>query len=96
MLDTVDAELARIEAAQQTAEPGFVSSSLELLQLVYRNPAVPLSVRMRAAVEALPFEHPKLSATAILGGGDFADRLDQAIARSNAARIIDHCPTARE
>src|SRR5262249_25159681 len=61
-----------------------------------RNPAVPLAVRMRAAVEALPFEHPKLSAVAHLGGEAFAERLEQAVARSNAARIIDHCPTARE
>src|SRR5262245_56178374 len=84
MLDTVNTELARIEAAQQPAERGFVSSSLELLQLVYRNPAVSLAVRMRAAIEALPFEHPKLSATAILGSGDFAERLEWAVARSRA------------
>jgi hypothetical protein len=95
MLDTVHAALAGIEA-RPAWEPGPATSSLELLELVYRNPTVPLSVRMRAAIEALPFEHPKLSATAIVGSGDFAERLDQAVARSNAARIIDHCATARE
>ena len=43
-------------------------------------------------IEALPFEHPKLSATAIIQGGDFAERLDKAIARSAAVRLIEHEP----
>jgi hypothetical protein len=87
------AELKPVQV-EEPEELGVVTSSLELLQLVYRNPAVPLSVRMRAAVEALPFEHPKLSATAILESGDFALRLDKAIERSNAARVIEHRPLA--
>jgi hypothetical protein len=44
-------------------------------------------MRMKAAVDALPFERPKLSATAHLGdGGDFAERLEAAIARSIEAK----------
>jgi hypothetical protein len=42
---------------------------------------------MRAAVEALPFESPKLSATAVLTGEDFAERLEKAIARSGVKMI---------
>jgi hypothetical protein len=48
---------------------------LEFLQAVYRNEAVPLAVRMKAATEALPFVHPKLAVTGILDGQDFATLL---------------------
>ncbi len=46
---------------------------------------------MRAAIESLPFENPKLSAVAVdyMAGQDFASRLERAIARSNGARLIE-------
>jgi hypothetical protein len=54
-------------------EPEFESeNALGLLQAIYKSRVVPLSVRMRAAVEALPFENSKLSATAIMTSKDFA------------------------
>lgn len=72
-------------------EPEFEGEdALGLLQAVYKSRAVPLSVRMRAAVEALPFERPKLMATALLTNEDFASLLDRAIERSNGARVINH------
>jgi len=55
---------------------------LDFLRAVYLNEGLPLGVRMRAAIEAAPYLHPKLSATAILTPDDFATRLDRAIARS--------------
>ena len=67
--------------------------ALELLQAVYRNAEVPLSVRMRAASIALPYEKPKLVVTAMVSGEDFATMLDKAIERSGTAmKQIEHQP----
>src|SRR5262245_58102065 len=68
-------------------------TSLKFLQTIYRNPEVPLPVRMRAAGMALPFESPKLAVVATLTAGDFADQLDKAIERSSRVmKTIDHQP----
>jgi hypothetical protein len=73
-------------------------SALTLLQAVYRDPLQPLSVRLRAAKEALPFESPKLAVIAsIEDPGTFAKRLDRAIARSGqATKVIEHQPEAED
>jgi hypothetical protein len=69
-------------------EPEVASeNALGFLQAVYKSLGMPLSVRMRAAIEALPFESPKLSATAVLTSEDFADRLEKAIARSGVKMV---------
>jgi hypothetical protein len=39
---------------------------LDFLKAVYCNEGLPLHVRMKAAIEAAPYVHPKLSATAVL------------------------------
>ena len=62
-------------------EIGPNGMSIDLLRAVYRNPSIPLSVRIRCAVAALPFEMPKLAVTAMVTEQDFATLLDQRIKR---------------
>lgn len=50
----------------------------EFLQGIYRNEEVPLPVRMRAAIESLPFETPKLATVANVNF-NFAVELDKKI-----------------
>src|SRR5262249_38663536 len=59
-------------------------TSLQLLQAIYKDKKQPLNVRVRCAIEALQYEHPKLSATAIatMDGKTFAEALDRCIERS--------------
>jgi hypothetical protein len=73
------------------------ATSLDLLQAVYRNPDVPLSVRMRAAAMAIPYEMPRLSVVAsIHDPAGFAERLERAIERSGVRPLmIDHAPQPR-
>ena len=46
---------------------------------------------MRAAIEAMPFETPRVSAVTVgyITGNDFATRLDRAIEASNRAKLIE-------
>jgi hypothetical protein len=69
-------------------------NALDLLQSIYRDPRVPLPVRMRAASIAIPFESPKLSVTTVLGDeASFGAMLDRAIARSQSPpKMIEHRP----
>ena len=72
-------------------------TALEFLQTIYRSPQLPLSMRMRAASLALPFEAPKLSAMVLssVDPNEFARALDRAISRSGKReelKVIDHVP----
>jgi hypothetical protein len=63
-------------------------SALALLQSVYKDEGQPLSVRMRAAKEALPFETPKLAVTGyVQDDASFAVALERAIARSREGKV---------
>jgi len=81
-------ELMRIEVEER--EPEKVNS-LEYLQRIYRDPTQPTPVRMRAAIEALQFENPKLSSVGVgyFSNDTFAERLERAIRASNRAKVIE-------
>jgi hypothetical protein len=87
-----------LDALEEIEAPATGRSSLDLLQAIYRSPDQPLSVRMKAAIAALPYEHPKLAVTALLDGTeDLGARLHRAIQRSAkviALRAIEHEPVA--
>ena len=81
-------ELMRVEVEER--EPERVNS-LEYLQRIYRDPTQPTPVRMRAAIEALQFENPKLSSIGVgyLTNDTFVERLERAINRSDRAKLIE-------
>jgi hypothetical protein len=76
--------------------PGEIDPSMtahDYLKEVYQDPRLPTQVRMKAAIEALPFERPKLAVTGIIGGGDIAAMLDERLKRIAAeARTINGSP----
>src|SRR6478672_9982028 len=82
------ADPANLVTPEEPSAPD-AETALELLQTVYRDQRQPLHTRMRAAVEALPYENPCLSAMAVssLNGNDFARALDRAIERSATVMI---------
>ena len=67
------------------------TAALEYLQGIYNDPRQSTSMRMRAAIECLPFETPKLSATAIttMNGNSFAEALERAIIRSQSPPMLN-------
>jgi hypothetical protein len=75
----------RIDDEPELIELAPGETSLSFLQRVYRSVKQPMSRRMRAAIEAMPHEHPRLGAVAYMNGADFAAMLDRAIERSGKA-----------
>lgn len=72
---------------------GTPRNALEYVQDVYKGRRSIDPWRFRAAVAALPFESPKLSASAIVSRDDFAAMLDRALERSGKTaevRQIEH------
>src|SRR3546814_4158780 len=57
--DVCSSDLTGAKAAPSRMRPKY-ASSLALLQDTYNNPDMPESVRMRAAEQALPYEHARM------------------------------------
>src|SRR5262245_53700448 len=66
------------------------ATPLEFLQTIYRNSKQPMQRRLKAAIEAAQYVHPKLAVTALMESGDFAEKLDRAIERSR--KVIEAKP----
>ena len=76
------------------------TTAKQALEMVYRGEIVLSPQQMRAAIECLQFENPKVSAVAVttMNGQDFASALERAIERSRsplplpAPKTIEHEP----
>jgi hypothetical protein len=97
----MDNPITLIEAHQKrvdkmNGELDFPSNgmSIDLLRAVYRNPSIPLPVRMRAAISCLQHETPKLGVSVMVNEQDFASLLDARIKRYEEmqARTIEAKP----
>jgi hypothetical protein len=68
--------------------------SIDLLRAVYRSASIPLPVRMRAAIAALPHEVPRLQVSALVNEQSFAEILDRRLKKLDAMngkpQTIDH------
>jgi hypothetical protein len=68
-------------------------TSLKYLQSIYRDENRPDNMRIRCAVEALPYENPKLGVTAHVSvDGSFAERLERALVRSAQSAVLLNPP----
>jgi len=85
-----DDEFVKIVEPEQSTLPRH-TRALDLLQMVYRGEFKATPQQMRAAIESLPYENPKLTAVAVghLTGEDFYNRLERAINRSDRAKLIE-------
>lgn len=89
--------LAGTGAGTQEGVDGEIKA-LGYLQSIYRNQMEATPTRMRAAIECLPFENPKLGVTAnVMVDGSFAERLERCLERSsspfpqlNGPKTIEH------
>jgi hypothetical protein len=91
MSERIVAVLNQIEVQQQPQTIPEDISALTLLQMIYRGAVKVSPQQMRAAIESLPYENPKLSAVAFASMNErsFATRLERAIERSNGVRLIE-------
>jgi hypothetical protein len=100
-VDIFDEPKVKVDPLRIEIDPNSRTPGADYLEAVVRNSNKPDHERARAARELLPFEKPKLSAMALVHrDGDYAERLERAIERSdrarvingNAAKVIEHQP----
>ena len=95
MLDTINEALDKLEERQREEQQRELAaykipgSAHDYLREVYRDPRQPTHLRMRAAIEALAYEKPKLAVTAVVAGQDFAALLDERLKRIEQPKVIN-------
>jgi len=65
------------------------ASPLDGFIAIYRNPRLSEYLRFKAMTEAAKYMHAKLSTVALVQPGEVARKLDDAIERSNRAKLIN-------
>ena len=63
---------------QEAIEVAPDATPLDFLQAVYRSANVALHSRLKAAIEAAQYVHPRLSVTASMSGQNYAELLSKA------------------
>jgi hypothetical protein len=63
---------------------GSNGMSIDLLRAVYRSASIPLPVRLRAAIAALPHEVPRLQVSALVSEESFAEILERRLKKLDA------------
>lgn len=81
--------LVDLQEKPREIEIGPNGMSIDLLRAVYRNPSIPLPVRIRCAVAALPHEVPRLQVTAQVNEQSFAELLEARIKKFEAMKWTD-------
>jgi hypothetical protein len=91
VLDASGVVEGRLDIIDGLEGPIFEASdtALELLQAIYKNPAMPLQTRMRAAKEALPYESPKLAVVATVSTTNFMEIIDRRMKRAAQAGLLE-------
>jgi hypothetical protein len=84
MDDELDLNVRIMEEPEPVLPEG--TTAKQALEMVYRGLIELTPQQMRAAIELLPYENPKLSATAIatMDGATFAEALERCIERSKS------------
>ena len=80
-ISLIEAHQRRVDEMNGEVEVPPNATALDLLQIVYRSASLPLPVRMRAAMAAIPYESPRLQVTAVVTENSLAELLEQRLRR---------------
>ena len=82
-------ELMQIQAGLGVEEPETEDvNSIDYLRSIYRDPNQPIPVRMRAAIESLPYENGKVPAAQNTTTEDKVKKMEILLRRMDKAKVI--------